>query len=270
MAKADEKPELIINGKRLDGRSPGDLRPLKIEAAILKNAAGSAYLEWGSNKVLAAVYGPREALPKHTSDPEKAVIKCRYQMAPFSSLEEHGRAGPNRRAIEISKVTREVFENVIIRENFPGSEISIFIEVLQSDGGTRAAGVTAAAVALATSGIPMTDIPYAVSVGKIGETLVLDMNKIEDNYSDADLPMAISPRQDKLLLLQMDGNMTKDEVARALSMGKEAGKVITKLQTDALKAPYLRISEKYKNEVPSQPPPRPPPTQPQPQQPQPR
>ena len=247
MAKSHDKPELIANGKRTDGRAPGDIRPIRIESGVLKNAAGSAYIEWGNNRILAGVYGPREALPKHTSDPEKAVIKCRYQMAPFSSLEEHGRTGPNRRAIEISKVTKEVFENVIIRENFPGSEISIFVEVLQSDGGTRAAGITAAAVALAGSGIPMTDIPYAVSIGKIGEHIVIDLNKLEDNYSDADVPIAFSPRLGKVVLLQMDGNMTKEEMGQALNMARDAGAIITKLQTDALKAPYLKISDKYKD-----------------------
>src|SRR5271157_2981844 len=135
-----EKPELIVGGKRTDGRAFDELRPIKIEVGMLKNAEGSAYVEWGNNKVLAAVYGPKEAQPKHFADPERAIIKCRYQMAPFSSLEEHNRSGPNRRAIEISKVTKEVFENVILLENFPGCEIDIFIEVLQSDGGTRAAG----------------------------------------------------------------------------------------------------------------------------------
>lgn len=239
-------PELIVNGKRLDGRAFDEMRPIKIVAGGLKNAAGSAYIEWGNNKILAAVYGPKEALPKHTQDPEKAVIKCRYSMAPFSSLEEHGRSGPNRRAIEISKVTREVFENVIIREDFPGSEIDIYVEVLQSDGGTRAAGITTAAVALATSGIPMTDLPYAVSVGKTGEHLILDLNKAEDNYSDADMPVAIGPRNDSILLLQMDGTLTKEEVMRGMSMIKKAGQTITKLQKEALRAPYENIMEKYK------------------------
>ncbi len=128
-----EKPTLIINGKRLDGRDQDTLRPIKITVNHIKNAAGSAYIEWGNNKIISAVYGPREALPKHTQDPDKAVIKCRYTMAPFSSLEEHGRPGMNRRAVEISKVTKEVFENVILRDLFPGNEISIFVEVLQSD-----------------------------------------------------------------------------------------------------------------------------------------
>src|SRR5271170_3092325 len=144
-----DKPELIINGKRLDGRMPEDLREIKIEVGTIKNAVGSAYIEWGNNKIIAAVYGPKEALPKHVQDPERAIIKCRYTMSPFSSLEEHGRSGPNRRSIEISKVTKEVFGNVILLENFPGGEIDIFIDVLQADGGTRAAGITAAAVSLA-------------------------------------------------------------------------------------------------------------------------
>jgi exosome complex component RRP41 len=241
-----EKPELIINGKRLDGRTSDQLRSLRIEAGAVRNAVGSAYIEWGNNKILAAVYGPKEALPKHVQDPEKAIIKCRYQMSPFSSLEDHGRSGPNRRSTEISKVTKEVFQNVILLEQFPGSEIDLYIDVLQADGGTRAAGITAAAVALAASGIPMTDIPFAVSVGKVGSELIMDMNKIEDNYSDADMPVAIGPRTGEILLLQMDGNLTREEVNRGVQMVKKAGETISKIQRDALKASYEKTLEKYK------------------------
>ena len=233
-----EKPELIVRGKRTDGRAFDELRPIKIEVGMLKNAEGSAYVEWGNNRVLAAVYGPKETQPKHFADPHRAIIKCRYQMAPFSSLEEHNRSGPNRRAIEISKVTREVFENVIILENFPGDEIDIFVEILQSDGGTRAAGITAAAVAVASSGIPMRDIPYAVSAGKVGEEIILDLNKLEDNYSDADMPIAISPRNNEVLLLQMDGSFTKAQMEKALEMSKKAGETVVRLQREALEARY--------------------------------
>ncbi|MDE1874162.1 MAG: exosome complex exonuclease Rrp41 [Candidatus Micrarchaeota archaeon] len=238
MGGGKNKPELIVDGKRTDGRAFDELRPIKIEAGVLKNAEGSAYLEWGNNKVLAAVYGPKEAQPKHIADPDRAIIKCRYQMAPFSSLEEHNRSGPNRRAIEISKVTKEVFENVILLDNFPGSEIDIFVEVLQSDGGTRAAGITAAAVAVASSGIPMRDIPYAVSAGKAGDQIILDLNKIEDNYSDADMPVAIAPRNNDILLLQMDGSLSKEQVSKAMEMIQKAGETVTKLQRDALEARY--------------------------------
>ena len=249
MGNKADKPKLIVGGKRLDGRAFNQLRPLKIEASVLKNADGSAYLEWGNNKVLAAVFGPKEAMPKHVQDPVKAIIKCKYSMAPFSSMGEHSRSGPNRRAIEISKVTREAFENVVMLNDYPGSEIDIFIEILQSDGGTRAAGITAAAVALASAGIHMKDIIYAVSFGKADGEIILDMNMIEDNYSDCDMPTAVAPRNGDILLLQQDGNMTKDEMKKGLALIMEAGKTITKLQKDALQKSYAESGAKYENGV---------------------
>ena len=238
MGGGKDKPELIVNGKRTDGREFDELRPIKIQSGLLKNAEGSAYLEWGNNKVLAAIYGPKEAVPKHFADPAKAIIKCRYSMAPFSGLSDHGRSGPNRRATEISKVTKEVFENVVLLNEFPGGEIDIFIEILQSDGGTRAAGITAASVALANAGIHMRDIVYAVSAGRIGEHVVLDVNMIEDNYSDADMPMAISPRNGDVLLLQMDGGFTRKQLNEAMGMVLEAGKTISRVQREALEKLY--------------------------------
>ena len=238
MGSSSNKPQLIVDGRRLDGRDFNELRSLKIEAGILANANGSAYLEWGNNKVLAAVYGPKEATPRHLADTNKAIIKCRYSMAPFSSMGDHGRSGPNRRAIEISKVTKEVFENVVMLEEFPGSEIEIFIEILQSDGGTRAAGITAAAVALANAGIHVKDMVYAVSAGRIDEHVVIDVNMIEDNYSDADMPVAISPKDNSVLLLQMDGGFTKEQFGEAMKMILESGKVISKVQRDALERLY--------------------------------
>ncbi|MGC8567739.1 MAG: exosome complex exonuclease Rrp41 [Candidatus Micrarchaeia archaeon] len=233
-----DKPELIINGKRTDGRDFNELRNIKIKAGVLSNADGSAYLEWGNNKVLVAVFGPKEAFPKHLSDDTKAVIKCNYAMAPFSSLSEHNRSGPNRRAVEISKVTREVFENVVMLNKFPGAEIDIFIEILQSDGGTRAAGITAAAVALANAGIPMKDLVYAVSAGRIGDKITLDFNMIEDNFSDSDMPVAVSPRNKEILLLQMDGGLTKEQFNQCISYIMDAGKTISAKQQEALAELY--------------------------------
>jgi exosome complex component RRP41 len=238
MGGGENKPELVINGKRIDGRGFNELRPLKITASPLENAGGSAYLEWGTNKVMAGVYGPREANPRHLADATKAVIKCRYMMAPFSSLSDHGRSGPNRRATEISKVIKEVFENVVMTKEYPGSQIDVYIEILQGDGGTRVAGVTAASIALATSGIPMKDLPYAVSVGRIGEHLTIDFNMIEDNYSDSDMPLAIAPRNNEILLLQMDGDMTKQQILDGIQMAIDAGKQITEIQRAALKGAY--------------------------------
>ncbi|MHC1579679.1 MAG: exosome complex exonuclease Rrp41, partial [Candidatus Alkanophagales archaeon] len=68
------------DGRRLDGRLPDELRPIKIEVGVLKRADGSCYFELGKNKVIAAVYGPRELHPRHAQDARRAVVRFRYNM----------------------------------------------------------------------------------------------------------------------------------------------------------------------------------------------
>ena len=229
-------------GIRLDGRRFDELRPIRIEAGVLKKADGSAYLEWGNNKVLAAVYGPREAHPRHLQDPAKALVQCRYNMAPFS-VTERKRPGPDRRSVEISKVISEAFASVVFVEQFPRTSVDIFIEVLQADAGTRCAGLTAASVALADAGIPMRDLVASCASGKIGGVVALDLNKDEDNFGEADCPMAIVPRSGEIVLLQMDGHLTADEFDKAMNLSINATKQIYELQRDALRRRYASVAE---------------------------
>ncbi len=238
------------NGLRLDGRKPDELRPIRIEAGVLKRADGSAYVEWGKNKIMAAVYGPREAHPRHLQDSTKAIIQCRYNMAPFS-VTDRKRPGPDRRSVEISKIISEAFESVIMTELFPRSSIDVFIEVLQANAGTRCAGITAAAVALADAGIPMKDLVVGVAAGKVEDTVVLDLGKEEDNYGQADVPMAIVPRTGEIVLLQMDGNMTEEELFKAMDMSMEAAKYIYNLQKEALRRRYAVVAHEEKEEIES-------------------
>ncbi|MEM0138326.1 MAG: exosome complex exonuclease Rrp41 [Thermoplasmatales archaeon] len=239
----------LINedGLRIDGRKFNELRPIRIEAGILNRADGSAYIEWGGNKILVAVYGPREAFPKHTQNPSRAVINARYNMAAFS-VDERKRPGPDRRAVEISKIVGEALEYAIFTEQFPRTSIDVYIEVLQADAGTRIAGLTAASVALVDAGIPMKDMVVGCAAGKIEGHVVLDLNKEEDNYGEADLPVAIIPRTQEMVLLQMDGHMTKDELKEALEMSKKAALYISNLQREALLAKYREEKEVERNE----------------------
>jgi exosome complex component RRP41 len=225
------------NGLRLDGRKSNELRPIKIEAGVLKRADGSAYVEWGKNKVMAAVYGPRECHPRHLQDPAKGLVRCKYNMIAFS-VSDRKRPGPDRRSVEISKIISEALEYVVFTEQFPRTSIDVYVEVLQANAGTRCAGLTAASVALADAGIPMRDIVPSVAVGKVDDTVVLDLNKEEDNFGQADVPMAIIPRTGEVLLLQMDGHMTYGELQQAFDMGFEAAQTIYDLQKDALKRRY--------------------------------
>jgi exosome complex component RRP41 len=237
--KTEETEKLVSKSDvRIDGRKLNDLRPVKLEVGILANADGSAYIEQGKNKILAAVYGPKELHPKHLALPDRALLHCRYHMAPFS-VQERKNPAPSRREIELSKVIRESLEPSVFVEYYPRTSIDVFIEVLQADGGTRCAGITVASLALADAGIPMRDLVSACAAGKVEGHLVLDLNDVEDKAGEADLPLAFMPNFNAITLLQMDGKLTSDEFEQAVGMAVEGCKQIYAHQKEALRTKYV-------------------------------
>lgn len=234
--------------RRVDGRAYNELRPIRMEVGILKNATGSAYVEQGLTKVIAAVYGPREA-SKSIAMPDKAQLRTRYHMAPFSVTEERKSPAPSRREIELSKVIREALSPAIMLEHFPRTTIDVYIEVLNAYGSTRVASINAASLALADAGIPMKDLVSAVSVGKIDGVIVLDVDDYEDKYGEADIPIAMMPNTGEITLLQMDGQLTVDEFSKALKLAKEGIMKIYEEQKKALKRKLEEIAKEYGVEV---------------------
>lgn len=221
-------------GKRLDGRTVTELRPIKIEVGVVPNADGSCYLEWGYNKVLAAVYGPREAMPKHKADPQRANVNYFYRMASFS-VPDRKNPKPGRREIEISKVSGEALAGAVFTERFPNTNIDVYVEILDSNAGTRIAGLTAASLALVDAGIPMRGIVVGCTVGKAGGHLVVDLTKEEEDAPDAvDIPIAIIPETEEIVLLQMDGLLTKTEWQKAIELGLIGCKQVSAIQREAL------------------------------------
>jgi exosome complex component RRP41 len=223
--------------KRPDGRAFDELRPLKIEAGVLERADGSAYLEIGDNKVLAAVFGPRELHVRRLLKPNMAILRCRYNMAPFS-VEDRKRPGPDRRSVEISKITSEALQPAVFLEKFPRSTIDVFIEVLQAEGGTRCAGITAASVALADAGIPMRDMVVACAAGKANDQVIMDLSEWEDKEGEADLPIAIMPRTGEITLMQMDGHLTSKEFEQSMDLAIKGCQIISEEQKKAIKNRY--------------------------------
>ena len=240
----NEKLEKLIDkkGVRSDGRKADELRSLKIQVGVLSNADGSAYIEHGKNKILAAAFGPREMHPKHLSLPDRMVLRCRYHMAPFS-VQERKSPAPSRREVELSKVIKESLEPALFLELYPRTGVDVFVEVLQADGGTRCASITAAALAIADAGVPMRDLVVACAAGKIDDTIVLDLYDAEDKLGVADVPVAYMPNLNAVTLLQMDGILTPEEFEKALNMAMDGCKRIYEMQKEALKTKYMVVKE---------------------------
>ncbi|MFH1623482.1 MAG: exosome complex exonuclease Rrp41 [Candidatus Aenigmatarchaeota archaeon] len=235
MAKTGEN--LIVDGKRLDGRAFGEMRPIKMRVYAVEKADGSAQVSFGDTEAIVSVYGPRKLYPRFLQESERGIIRYRYTMAPFSCTDRIS-PGKSRRGIEISKASRLAFEPATFLNDFPTTVVDVFTEILQADGSTRVTGINAASMALAVAGIPMRDMVAACSVGKIDGQLVADLNGVEDNNSEADVAVAMMPTKDRVTLLQMDGLLTKDELFKLMDMAKENCMSIYELQKAAIKESF--------------------------------
>ena len=239
------KTDLVLldkNGIRCDGRKVDETRKVTIKTGVLKNADGSAYIEFGGNKILAGVFGPRDVHPKHMSNPDTGILRVRYHMEPFSVTERKNPA-PSRREIEISKVVKEALEPAVMLEQFPRTAVDVFLEILQADGGTRCAALDAASVALADAGIPMRDLVCACAAGKAADTLILDVNNEEDQAGQADMPIGYMPNLGQITLLQLDGILTADEFKKCVEIGIDGCKQVYEIQKNSLREKYFSSGE---------------------------
>jgi exosome complex component RRP41 len=237
MSKVGKPEKMIINGKRLDGRGLEEFRPITIEVGVLKRAEGSAVFKFGNTYALSAVYGPRTMHPRHLQNPQKATLRCRYSMAPFSTT-ERVRPGVSRRSVEISKVLNEALSNVVFFEDYPKTGIDVFVEILQADATTRCAGLNAAALALVEAGVPIRDLISSCSVGIVDGKIVLDVGGSEDEFGDVDMATATIGQEDKFVLLQLDGIVSKEDFFKMLDLARKGCTEIYERQKNTFKEKY--------------------------------
>ena len=84
----------------------------------------------------------------------------------------------------------------------------------------------------------MKDMISGIAVGKLDGNLVVDLGKDEDNYGESDVPIAITSRGKEIVLMQMDGLLTKEELAQNMDEAIEACGKVYELQADALRKSY--------------------------------
>jgi exosome complex component RRP41 len=234
--------------ERLDGRKDNELRPMQAKTKVIPNAQGSASFKIGKTWAIAAVYGPREIYPRFLADPKKGKLRCYYSMMPFSGSGERIRPGSSRRAQEIAMVMTKALEPVVDLSEFPNSVVDVFVELPQTDAGTRCAAICAAAMALADAGIPMKDMISAIAVGMADDKVIADLTYKEEHIHEfnedskdaavSDIPIAMVYNTKELTLLQMDGEISKENLIKALELGRDVIEKIYQVQIKALKEKY--------------------------------
>eukprot|EP00026_Physarum_polycephalum_P008728 Phypoly_transcript_08828.p1 GENE.Phypoly_transcript_08828~~Phypoly_transcript_08828.p1 ORF type:complete len:242 (-),score=20.15 Phypoly_transcript_08828:50-775(-) len=205
-------------GYRIDGRKPNELRKIKSKLGIFSRADGSAYLEQGNTKVIAAVYGPREVTDRRKAHHDKAIINCEFSVSTFATSERRKRTKGDRRNMEIALIVKQTFEATVLVNLFPRSQIDIYIQVLQSDGGDKTAAINASTLALIDAGVPMRDFVCACAAGCIDGIPLLDLNYVEGTAGGPELPVALLPRTDGIVMLQMESRLPLDMFERVLQL----------------------------------------------------
>ena len=139
-------------------------------------------------------------------------------------------------------VSTKAFQDVVDLSKFPNAAVDVFIELPETDAGSRCAGICAASIALADAGIVMKDMVAAVAVGRVDDQIVVDLSYLEEATEDGrgavDIATAMIPSTGEFTLLQMDGVITKDELKEALSKAKDACAKIAQVQRQALHDKY--------------------------------
>lgn len=195
-----------MNGTRIDGRRPDELRPVRITRNWLDHAEGSVLVEFGRTRVLVAA-SVTEGVPRWRKGSGLGWVTAEYAMLPRATNERSqresskGRIGG--RTHEISRLVGRSLRAVIDYRALGENTIVLDCDVLQADGGTRTASITGAYVALADAvswlrdrgalvAEPLTGSLSAVSVGIVGGECLLDLCYEEDSTADVDLNVVLS------------------------------------------------------------------------------
>ncbi len=191
----------IQNETRRDGRGLLDLRPVRIVPGFTMYAEGSVLIEVGQTKVICTAT-IEDRVPQFLKGKGVGWVTAEYSMLPrateIRTQREIGRGGPSGRTHEIQRLIGRSLRSVMNMSAIGERTVTIDCDVLQADGGTRTASITGGFVALVlalnklfeqgTFERPMLrDYVAAVSVGIVGDRVLLDLNYNEDSAAEVDM-----------------------------------------------------------------------------------
>ncbi|MCI0336566.1 MAG: ribonuclease PH [Acidobacteria bacterium] len=186
---------------RQDGRMPLDLREVKMITGYTKYAEGSVMIEMGQTRVICNAT-VEDRVPSFLKGKGVGWVTAEYAMLPRATevrtQREIGRGGPSGRTHEIQRLIGRSLRSVIDMSIIGERTVTIDCDVIQADGGTRTASITGGFVALALAlnkliedgkfERPMLrDYIAAVSVGIVGERVLLDLDYSEDSAAEVDM-----------------------------------------------------------------------------------
>jgi len=190
---------------RRNKRRPAQIRNVTIKRNFIKTAHGSALISAGGTRVICTAT-VEEGLPAFLAGSAKGWVTAEYGMLPASTTTRRGRPRAGKvdgRAQEIQRLIGRSLRAVTHLEALGERTVRIDCDVIQADGGTRTTSITGAYVALYLAlerlvrrnlikEIPLKEAVAAVSVGKVGPRMLLDLDYAEDSAADVDMNLVMT------------------------------------------------------------------------------
>ncbi|HHT13023.1 MAG TPA: ribonuclease PH [Propionibacterium sp.] len=236
---------------RIDGRTPDQLREVRITRNWLDHAEGSVLVEFGRTRVLVAA-SVTVGVPRWRVGSGLGWVTAEYAMLPRAthsrSDRESIRGKIGGRTHEISRLIGRSLRAVVDYKALGENTIVLDCDVLQADGGTRTAAITGAYVALADAvehlrglkalkGEPLTDSVAAVSVGfNSAGTALLDLCYEEDVAAETDMNIVMTG-SGKFIEVQGTAEgvpFSRDELNALVDLGAVGCAELTRIQGEAL------------------------------------
>ena len=211
---------------RVDGRSPDELRPVKLDPGFMPNAEGSCLVSMGNTKVICAA-SVDENVPRWMMGRGTGWVTAEYSMLPRATSDrvtrEVNKGRPSGRTQEIQRLIGRSLRAVVDMATLGERSVWLDCDVLQADGGTRTASITGAYVALAQAcaslvgqgkleSNPLVDSVSAISVGIIDSVPCLDLNYPEDSTAQVDMNVVMTGRG---RLVEVQGTAEQGAFARS-------------------------------------------------------
>ena len=191
---------------RQDGRKNDQIRPVKMTRNFIEHAEGAVLIEMGGTRVICTA-SVEEKVPPFLKDKGRGWVTAEYAMLPRATKErtqrEATRGKQGGRTLEIQRLVGRALRAVTQMREMGERSIWIDCDVIQADGGTRTAAITGAYIALADAfntlknkglikKIPLTDYLAAVSVGKVGGEVMVDLAYEEDSLAEVDMNLVMT------------------------------------------------------------------------------
>jgi ribonuclease PH len=227
---------------RQDARKHDALRPVKLTRGVMKYAHGSCLIEMGDTKVMCTA-STEEKVPVFLQNSDSGWITAEYGMLPCSCRtrvqRDVSRRAPSGRSQEIQRLIGRSLRAVVDLKALGPRTIWLDCDVLQADGGTRAAAITGSFVALADllknlkkesviTCIPVNSFVAAVSVGIVKGDALLDLNFQEDSRAELDMNLVMTS-ESKIIEIQATAERRAIEEKELEALMKLAKKGITQL-----------------------------------------